>query len=135
MTDLKRRIFEFARNLQLINFATVAGDGHPRVRYVVGRADQDLTVRFSTHLNSQKVAQLREDPRVCLTLGADGPRSPLWLQVDGHAEVRADEQERRAFWFDGLLEHFTGVDDPRYCIVVVRPTRIALGPQVWEPTA
>jgi general stress protein 26 len=132
MSDLRHRIFRFARDLQLINLATLADDGRPLVRYVVGRADEDLVVRFSTHLDSDKVRQLRADGRVCLTLGATDVRSPLWLQLDGTASIDTSETARHAFWFDGLRRHFTGVDDPRYCIVTVTPDRIALGPEIWE---
>jgi general stress protein 26 len=134
MTDLHRRIFEFAKSLQLINFATVTENGRPRVRYVVGRADEALVVRFSTHLDSDKVRHLRENPHVCLTLGAADVAAPQWLQIDGRAEVSTAERERRGFWFEGLRRHFTGLDDPRYCVVVVTPSRIALGPEVWDPT-
>ena len=52
MEDLKRRIVDFAKDLQLMSFATVTEDGRPRVRYVVGKADPTLTLRFSTRLDS-----------------------------------------------------------------------------------
>jgi hypothetical protein len=55
--------------------------------------------------------------------------------MDGSVEVRIGEQERRAFRFDELLGHLTGVDGPRYCIVVVHPTRLALEPQLRQPAA
>lgn len=133
MSDLKQRIFEFAKDLQLMNLATVTEEGRPQVRYVVGRADADLVLRFSTHLDSGKIRQLRSNPQVCVTLGARDVRSSRWLQVEGRADVTTTDAERQGFWFDGLKAHFAGRDDPRYCVVVITPTRIALGPEVWEP--
>ena len=41
MSDLKQRIYEVAKDFQLINFATITGDGKPWVRYVVARADDE----------------------------------------------------------------------------------------------
>lgn len=56
MSDLKGRIFDTSRELQLINVATITEDGKPWVRYVMGKADEDLVVRFCTHLGSRKVS-------------------------------------------------------------------------------
>lgn len=141
MENLKRKIFDIAQNLQLMSFATVTEDGRPRVRYVVGKADPALTLRFSTHLDSAKVQQLRSKPNVSVTTGATGVRAQSWLEIEGDATVSTATDDRHAFWFDGLAAYFTGVDDPNYCIVTVQPSRIALWsmatmrPEVWQPAA
>jgi general stress protein 26 len=139
MNDLEQRIHQLADPLQLLSFATVNEEGKPRVRYVVGKADKDLAIRFSTHLDSNKVGQMGANPAVHVTLGATDFSAPQWLQIDGTAEVSTTEAERRAFWFDGLRAHFSGIDDPRYCVVIIRPSRIELVstnkplPEVWQP--
>lgn len=135
MPDLKDRIFEFARHPQLISLATSGTDGRPQLRYVVGRVDEDLIIRFSTHLDSAKVAQLETDNRVCLTLGATQLNSPLWLRVDGTATVSTEASDRESFWFGALAKYFSGVDDPRYCVVAIKPARIEFGAEVWEAPA
>jgi len=140
MDDLKQSIFDSAKELQLINFATITVDGKPRVRYVVGKADNELLFRFCTHLQSNKVSQIRENPHVHLSLGVkDLETAKHWLQVEGIAESSTDKTERHSFWFDELKNYFTGPDDPNYCIVITRPSRIEYGtmgsmnPEVWEP--
>jgi general stress protein 26 len=138
MNDLKQRIFDLAKNFQLINFATTAEDGQPRVRYVIGKADPTLTLRFSTHLDSNKISQLKNNRSVFVTMGATTMRSQTWLQIEGIAEVSTTNEERQGFWFDELKAHFTGLDDPRYCIVIIKPTKIELAsmagaPEVWQP--
>ena len=55
MGDLKGKIFEAGKDLQLINFATITEDGKPWVRYVVGKADKDLVFRFCTHKETRKI--------------------------------------------------------------------------------
>ncbi len=139
MNDLKQRIIDAAGELQLINFATVTEDGKPWVRYVMGKADKELNFRFCTHLESRKVAQIRKNPDVHISLGVSNLETAKnWLQVEGTAEVSTDKAERDAFWFDDLKNYFTGPDDPGYCIVIIKPSRIELGtmgsmpPEVWE---
>ena len=140
MSTLKQRIFDAAKEFQLMNFATVTEDGKPWVRYIVGKADNELVFRFCTHLETKKVGQIRKNPHVHLSLGAtDLETAKHWLQVEGTAEISTDKTERHSFWFDALKNYFTGPDDPHYCVVIIKPSRIELGtmgsmtPEVWEP--
>ncbi|GBD96486.1 MAG TPA: hypothetical protein ENG83_08810 [Nitrospirae bacterium] len=140
MSDLKQRIFDAAGKIQLINFATITEDGKPWVRYVMGKADSDLVFRFCSRLESRKVAQIRKNPDVHISLGVTSLETAKnWLQVAGTAEVSTDKAERDSFWFDDLKNYFTGPDDPAYCIVIVKPYRIEFGTmesmthEVWEP--
>jgi len=139
MGDLKQRIFDTAKDFQLLNFATLTEDGKPWVRYVVGHADDKLVFRFCSHLSGRKIGQIRKNPNVHISLGArDLETANHWLQVEGTAEVSIDKAERDAFWFDDLKNYFTGPDDPTYCIIITRPSRIEFGtmgkmePEVWE---
>jgi general stress protein 26 len=139
MSDLKQRIFDAARELQLLNFATEKEDGKPWVRYVVGKADKELVFRFCTHKETRKVAQIRKNPNVHISMGVkDLETAEHWLQVEGIAEISTDRDERHSFWFDDLKNYFTGPDDPSYSVVIVRPSRIEFGtmgsmtPEVWE---
>lgn len=139
MTDLKQRIFEAARELQLANFATVTEDGKPWVRYVMAKADKDLLFRFCSRLDTRKIRHIKKNPNVHISLGVSNLETARnWLQVEGKAEVSTDKNERHEFWFDELKNFFKGPDDPDYCIVIVRPSRIELGtmssaqPEVWE---
>lgn len=139
MSDLKQRIFDIAKELQLINFATITKDGKPWVRYVVGKADSDLAFRFCTHLETRKIGQIKNNPNVHISLGvADLETAKHWLQVEGTAEILTGKDDRHSFWFDELKNYFTGPDDPNYCIVIIKPSRIELGtmgntePEIWE---
>ncbi len=140
MSDLKQRIYDTARELQLTNVATITEDGKPWVRYVMAKAGEDLVFRFCTHMDSRKVAQIGKSPDVHISLGVTSLETAQhWLQVQGTAEVSVDRNELDAFWFDELNNYFSGPDDPDYCIIIIRPSRIELGtmgsttPEVWEP--
>ncbi|OGW26375.1 MAG: hypothetical protein A2X59_05225 [Nitrospirae bacterium GWC2_42_7] len=139
MSELKQRIFEAAKDFQLINFASVTEDGKPWVRYVVGKADDKLVFRFCTSINSRKVGQIRKDPNVHISFGAkDLESAKHFIQVEGRAEVTTDKAERESFWFDELKNYFSGPDDPNYCIIIIKPSRIEFGtmgnrtPEVWQ---
>jgi general stress protein 26 len=139
MSDLKQKIFEAAKELQLVNIATVTEDGKPWVRYVMAKADNDLVFRFCSRLDTKKIRHIKNNPNVHLSLGVtDLETAKNWLQVEGKAEASTDKNERHAFWFDELKNFFKGPDDPAYCIVIVKPSRIELGTmgsmqfEVWE---
>jgi len=139
MSDLKQNIFEAAKELQLINFATVTENGKPWVRYIMGKADSDLVFRFCTHLESRKISQIRKTPDVHISLGVTSLETAKnWLQVEGRAEISTAKSERDSFWFDDLKNYFSGPDDPSYCVVIIKPSRIEFGtmgnmvPEIWE---
>ena len=134
--SLEDRILEIATPLQLWSFATLTEEGLPAVRYVAGKASPDMRLRFSTHLSSRKIAQLRRDPHIHISLGATSLRSPVWLQVEGVARISTEQAERDAFWFEGLKAYVSGVDDPEYAVIIVEPSRVELWqmgqkPEVW----
>jgi general stress protein 26 len=137
MNDLKKRAYELAKDFQLINLATITEDGKPWVRYVSGKADEDLFIRFCTFLGSDKVREMKKNPNVHISLGAAGHSAANWLQIAGTAEISTTKTEREAFWQDMFKRFFSGPDDPYFCVVIVKPMRIELAsisskaPEVW----
>lgn len=139
MSDLKQRILELAKEPQLLNLATITEEGKPWVRYMVGQADEELCIRFCTSLCSDKIRHIRQNPHVHLSMGAkDIMTTKAWLQVEGTAEISTAKAERDAFWYEGLKAYFTGPDDPNYCVVIVKPSRIELASmasmdaEIWQ---
>jgi general stress protein 26 len=141
MSDLKERIFRVIEEPTLMSFATVTPDRRPWVRYVMGVGNEDLTIRFTTFLNSRKVAHIRANPEVHISCGVTSPETAeRYLQIEGRAEVSTDPLVREEMWKDYLIAYFSGADDPSYCVVIVRPHRIEYvtmtghSPEVWEET-
>jgi general stress protein 26 len=138
MSDLKDKISEILKNLQLACFASVTEDGKPWVRYVMIKGAKDLTIRFATCVNARKVTQIAKNPEVHITCGVTDPKVMApYLQIQGKARMTTDEAERHGFWFDMLSEIFEGRDDPNYGVIIVEPYRIeyckpgSFEPQVW----
>ena len=140
MSDLKAKILDIIGKPVLGALATITEEGKPWTRYVVPTADQDLTIRFCTNVHSRKVANMRRNPEVHLTAGAntlDNMGQP-YLQIAGRAEISVDPAVKRQFWHEELKAYFSGPEDPNYCVVVIRPYRIeyqtfeSMAPQVWR---
>lgn len=88
----------------LAALATVAADGSPRLRSVILRDCDPVagSVAFATDARSAKVGEIRDDPRVALTVYDDG--TGVQVRLEGRAGVVADPAERRRRW-DALGAH------------------------------
>jgi general stress protein 26 len=139
-STLKDKILAVIGKPVLGALATITEDGKPWTRYVVPQADPDLTIHFCTFLGSRKIAHLRANSEVHLTVGnntLDNMGEP-YLQIAGRAEVSTDPAIRRKYWHSELKAYFSGPDDPNFCVVLIKPYRIeyqtfeSRTPEVWE---
>lgn len=142
MNELKKKILAKMEKPTLASLATITEDGKPWVRYVTPYADKNLTIWMATFIGSRKVAQIKRNPEVHLTVGVTSPESAdAYLQIQGRAEILADKKTKKEVWYDELKGIFSGPDDPNYCVCRIIPYRIeyqAMGmvpPEVWEPRA
>jgi len=139
MKDIQAQILAIAGPAHLAALATLTEDGKPWVRYVIPRADENLTIRVATHVNSRKVSQIHNNPEVHLTCGVSDPRNiDTFLQIQARAEFTTDQDEREFFWDPHLGNMFDGPNDPEYGIIRITPYRIEVWkegcnePDVWE---
>ncbi len=140
MGTLKERILAKINQPTLMVLATVTEDGKPWVRYVTPMADENLTLWMATFIRSRKVAQIRKNPEVHLTVGVTTMQTAeSYLQIQGRAEILSDEKTKKTVWFDQLKATFSGPDDPNYVVCKITPYRIeyqkmapGAPPEVWE---
>lgn len=138
MSNVQQRMLDILQQPQLACLATITSEGKPWVRYVFCQGSGDMTIRFATFKDSRKVAQIRSDPEVHLTCGvATLAEMKPYLQIQGRAECMTDRAERHGFWKESLTCYFSGPDDAKYGVIVIRPYRIELctpgsnEPEVW----
>jgi general stress protein 26 len=113
---------EFLRKYPDTYLATVDG-GTPWVRAMhVARVDDDGSIWYATALSSNKVAQIRRNPSVCLAVYADGRH----CRVFGRAEVVMDAAAKHQLWEDSWRAYFGGEADPEYVLLKVVPDRTEL---------
>jgi len=140
MPDLKERILEIIKQVQLSGFATVTEEGKPWVRYVMAVGGDDMVIRFASFAGARKVKQIARNPEVHLNCGVTDPTEMKpYLQIQGRARFTTDRAERHAFWSDMLKPIFSGPDDPNYGVVILTPYRIEYWdvgkhePEEWLP--
>jgi general stress protein 26 len=138
MAELKDQIFEILKKPQLTSLATITEEGKPWVRYVMMMTAEDMTMSFATFVQARKVSQIKANPEVHLTCGVTNPSEVIpYLQIQGKAVLKTDEDTRHAFWDDMLKPIFEGPDDPKYGVIEVTPYRIeyctpgSYEPKVW----
>jgi general stress protein 26 len=139
MSELKDDIYAIIKDYQLAALATINGDGKPWVRYLMINGEKDLTLKFVTSTDSRKVAHIKNNKEVHVTCGVSAAdMEKPYLQIQGKAEITRDEKLRKEMWQDFLTKYFTGQDDPKYCVGIIKPYRIELvtasspKPAVWE---
>jgi len=139
MAGIKERILEVVGRFQLSSLATITPDGKPWTRYVMVRGDDTMTMRCATFVSARKVEHIKANPEVHITCGCMNPaeRQP-YLQIQGRAELTTDEKERHDLWSDMFSHVFSGPDDAKFGVLVIKAYRIELctpgshEPEVWE---
>jgi len=139
MSELKEKIQAKMKTPQLAALATITEDGKPWVRYVTPVMDGNMTIWMATFAGSRKVAHIKKNPEVHLTLGVTSMETAeSYLQIQGRADILTDIATKEAVWSDHLKGIFSGPDDPNYNVVKVTPYRIEyqgmgmVPPEVWE---
>jgi general stress protein 26 len=106
--------------------ATCDGDT-PAVRWMAPIVEDDLAIWVTTRASSNKVKQIRKNPKVCL-LFADPPSGEREACVQGKAELVPDLATRKRVWglaTFNLLDHFPdGPESPDFCVLRVLPEEI-----------
>jgi general stress protein 26 len=139
MSDVKQQILDVFKTPLVSGLATIA-DGKPWVRYVMAFMDENLTIRVATGIDSRKVAQIKANPDVHVTAGFTTlEATKSYLQIQGRAEISLDKEERHGMWYDHLKAYFSGPDDPKYAVIVIKPIKIEVAAfaggkesAVWE---
>lgn len=140
MSDLKETIYRKMQGQNLWSLATVTKDGKPWVRYVAPTAvEPDLTIWVATFGGSRKVAQIKANSEVHLTMGmTEVAMEGSYLQVQTKARVVDSAEDKERNWHDHLRTYFSGPDDPNYVLLELTPYRVeyndmtSMEPQVWE---
>lgn len=120
--SLKNKILKVIKGDQLAALATIAG-GRPWVRYAVSHNDGlSLSLYICTYRDSRKVAQIKKNPSVHITIGGnmDNLDAP-YVQIAARARVRQDAKIRKRFWREFMRKYYSGPDDPAYVVIEARP--------------
>jgi len=120
--EVKQEVWSHLKATQVVYLATSEGD-QPRVRPVT-LLDLDQRFWIATGSQSAKVKEIERNPNIEFCLPLRDERGNGYIRVGGVASIVADIATKgtisRAIPF--LQEHWTGPDDPDFCLL--RVTRV-----------
>jgi general stress protein 26 len=90
--DPKPKILELLDENRVMSVATVRHDGWPQAT-MVGYVHDDLTLYFAVARISQKLANIKREPRISIALGHDAPNRLRGLSMAAHAAEVSDLAE------------------------------------------
>jgi len=124
--DLFAHTVALFRRTPFVHLVTLGPDGAPRTRILQRLGvDDDGTVWMSTDINSAKVAEIRSDPRVALSI-YDG-KAQAGASLEGTASVHTDPDLIAKYWVAPLRLYFSrGRRDERIALISVAPSSFGL---------
>lgn len=120
--DLFAHTVRILRRNAFVHLVTLGADGAPRTRILQRLAvDTDGTVWMSTDASSHKVAEIRADPRVALSVY--DAQAQAGASLEGLASIETDPDLLAKHWTPPLRLYFShGRHDERYALIRVVPT-------------
>jgi general stress protein 26 len=94
--------------------ALIDTDGYPTVSTITAsKADGIRQINFCTGVGSNKARRIRECNRASVCFN-----SPEYnITLVGTIEIVSDPEIKQDMWYEGLGNHFSGADDPNYCVL------------------
>lgn len=103
----------------VVTLASVDPEGYPRICVLSVLGDKEIgNILVSTGEKGTKAAHFRENPKasVCVFDERDS------VTLMGEIEFVTDMKIKKEIFLDWMYQHFSGPDDPNYCIIAFRPT-------------
>ncbi len=101
---------------QFCTLALLDQDGYPTVSALtISKAEGIRWITFCTGLTSNKARRIARSNRasVCFAEGEHYTN----ITLVGTMEIVTDPQVKQDMWYSGLEYHFTGPEDPNYCVL------------------
>ncbi|NLO84980.1 MAG: pyridoxamine 5'-phosphate oxidase family protein [Clostridiales bacterium] len=94
--------------------ALINQEGYPTVSTITpSKSDGINWVTFCSGLGSSKAQRIEKCDRASLCFNKDGAYN---ITLVGTMEIITDPAVKKEMWYAGMSNHFSGYDDPNYCI-------------------
>ena len=104
--------------------ALIDENEYPTVSTITAsKADGINWLTFCTGLGSRKAKRIEKCGRAAVCFNADGAYN---ITLVGTIEIVTDPEVKKEMWYDGLAMHFSGADDPAYCVLRFKTERYNL---------
>lgn len=89
-------------------------NGYPTASAISpAKADGIKWITFCTGIGSNKANRIRKCDRASVCFSSEDYN----ITLTGIIEIVTDPIIKNEMWYDGLKNHFTGPDDPEYCVL------------------
>jgi general stress protein 26 len=89
-------------------------EGYPTASVISpSKADGIKWITFCIERTSNKAKRIEKCNRACVCFGTVDYN----ISLVGEAEIITDANVKKEMWYDGLGNHFSGADDPNYCVL------------------
>jgi general stress protein 26 len=114
-----RSVQDLIKGHEVVGFITIGEDGMPNARAMMTQeAEPDMDLWFATRMDSQKVDELRKNPKVGLYYYNQQDWS--YVSIGGTVEVIQDRERFKRYWKDSWRRWFPkGPDDPEAVLLKV----------------
>ncbi|WP_226585333.1 pyridoxamine 5'-phosphate oxidase family protein [Halobacillus litoralis] len=124
--ELKKQIYKVMDQHKVGTLATVK-DNKPHTRYMTFSNDEEFTFYTPTNRETHKAEEIESNPHVHVLLGYEGEGyGDTYLEVQGQAKIRDDQEIKDWLWNDHMDRWFKGKDDPEYIVLEIMPENIRL---------
>lgn len=95
--------------------ALIDADGYPTASTLTAaKADGINWIAFCTGMQSNKAKRIRSCNRASVCFNTGGGYN---ISLVGTIEIVTDVAIKQEMWYEGLKNHFSGSDDPNYCVL------------------
>jgi len=93
------------------------------------KSDGIKWISFCTGLEGTKSKRAKRDNRAAVCFGSDS----YSITLRGRLEILTDAESKLEHWYEGLEGHFSGPDDPGYCVLRLNTEKYKLFVD-WQET-
>ncbi len=98
-------------------------EGYPTVSTITAsKADGIRWLAFCTGLGSDRIKRIAQCNKASVCFNSDEYN----ITLVGVIEVITDPEVKKEMWYNGLANHFSGPQDPNYCVLYFRTERYNL---------
>lgn len=98
----------------ICTLSLIDSEGYPTASIVTpAKSDGINWITFGTMLDQNRAKRIAGCNRASICFGT----AEYCINLVGEVEIFTSDEVKREMWYDGLGHHFTGSDDPNYCVV------------------
>ncbi len=121
--ELKEKVLGILDENKVGTLATIE-ENKPHTRYMTF-LHEDLTLYTPTSKATYKADEIKDNPNVHILLGySGGGWDDPYLEIQGKAEIKEDQDLKDKFWMDEMKRIFNSSEDEDYIILKIQPETI-----------